>query len=90
MPAKLFVGVLCFLTFNLFAMLGSASAQVVQWPRKELLVWPVVLRIVFIPLFLLCAYMPKDTVRIMPIYIRNDWVYWAIAVANGFTSGYFR
>lgn len=85
-----YVSVLCFLTFNLCAMLGSAGASVVQWPRKERLVWPVVLRVLFVPLFLLCNYMPKDTVRHMPIYIDNDWAYWGLAVAMGLSSGYFR
>lgn len=84
----MYVKVLCFLTFNLCAMLGSAAASSVQWPRKERLVWPVVLRAAFVPLYLLCNYQVEG--RVMPIYITNDWAYWAIAIVMGFTSGYFR
>lgn len=86
----LYVNVLCFLTFNVFAMCGSATAAKVQWPRKEHLMWPVVARVAFIPLFMLCNYHPVDTVRIMPIYIWSDWTFWALGVAMSFTSGYFR
>lgn len=34
--------------------------------------------------------MPKDTVRVLPIYITNDWVYWTIGITMGYTSGYLR
>lgn len=108
---KLFVSVVCFLTFNVFAMLGSLTTSFVQFvslrdlnfkiefyfwillhlkPRKEYLVWPVVIRAVFLPLFLVCNYLPKDTVRIMPVYIDNDWVYWGLAVLMAYSSGYLR
>lgn len=87
---SMYVSVLCFLTFNVCAMLGSAGASSVSWPRKEHLVWPVVLRAAFIPLFVLCNYLPADTVRIMPIYILNDWAYWALAILMGLSSGYLR
>lgn len=87
-PTKLFAIVLCFLTFNLSALTGNYVAQLVQWPRKEHLIWPVVLRFAFIPLFLMCAYSPQGVTRVMPVYIANDWAYWAIAVAHGFSSGY--
>lgn len=108
-PNNLFVTVLCFLTFNLSAMLGSLLTSWIQWvrqidfifaiiplifftlliqPRKEFLVIPVVLRLVFIPLFLFCNYHPRGVTRIMPIYIDNDWVYWSIAILMGLSSGY--
>lgn len=84
----MYLSVLCFLTFNLCAMLGSATASSVQWPRKEHLVWPVLLRAAFVPLYLLCNYQVSG--RTMPVYITNDWAYWAIAILMGFSSGYFR
>lgn len=113
-PDKLYVNVLCFLTFNFFAMIGSLLTSWLQWvcllsesillvviksnffpflfvfkqPRKEFLVIPVVLRVVFIPLFLLCNYQPSGVIRTMPIYISNDWIYWAIAAVMGISSGY--
>lgn len=59
-------------------------------PKKEYLVWPVLLRVAFIPLFLLCNYHPLNIERIMPIYIQNDWIFWAIGISLGFSSGYLR
>lgn len=59
-------------------------------PKKEYLVWPVVLRVLFIPLFLVCNYHPLNIERVMPIYIKNDWIFWAIGIVMGFSSGYLR
>lgn len=118
---KLYVSILCFLTFNLCAMLGSLASSWVQWvsniffvlfgmmwevtvsqisflvfifdyvqPKRQYLVWPVLLRVAFVPIFLFCNYTPKNITRAWPIYIRNDWIYWASGIGMGFTSGYFR
>ncbi|XP_017860133.1 PREDICTED: equilibrative nucleoside transporter 1 [Drosophila arizonae] len=86
--SKYFTLVTCFLTFNVFAMLGSLTTSWVQWPKPKYLVVPVVLRVVFIPLLLFCNYVPKDIVRTLPVYITNEWVYWLIAIIMSYSSGY--
>ncbi|XP_054009165.1 equilibrative nucleoside transporter 1 isoform X1 [Hylaeus anthracinus] len=86
---KYYTTIMCFLTFNTTALIGSSIASLVQWPSKKYLVIPVVLRILYIPLFLLCNYQPSHTTRILPVYINNDWVYFVIAVTMGISSGYF-
>lgn len=83
-----FTLVTCFLTFNVFAMLGSLTTSWVQWPKPRFLVIPVMLRIVFIPFMLFCKYQPEKYVRTLPIYIENDWVYWGIAIVMSYSSGY--
>ncbi|XP_030383902.1 equilibrative nucleoside transporter 1 [Scaptodrosophila lebanonensis] len=83
-----FTLITCFLTFNLFAMLGSLTTSWVQWPKPKYLVVPVVLRIAFIPLFLFCNYLPKAVIRTLPVYITSDWIYWIIGISMSFTSGY--
>lgn len=45
-------------------------------------------RVVFIPLFLFCNYLPQDTLRILPVWITNDYIYWGIAIIMSFSSGY--
>ncbi|XP_057340932.1 equilibrative nucleoside transporter 1 isoform X1 [Microplitis mediator] len=86
---KIYVSVMCFMTFNITAMIGSSIASYVQWPKKEWLVIPVVMRALFIPLFLFCNYQPpNEFVRTLPVYINNDWVYFVIAVIMGLSSGY--
>ncbi|XP_013110541.1 equilibrative nucleoside transporter 1 [Stomoxys calcitrans] len=87
-PPELFASITCFLTFNLFAMLGSLTTSWIQWPKPRFLVVPVVLRVVFIPLFLLCNYLPKGIDRTLPVVITNEWVYWIIGIVMSYSSGY--
>ncbi|XP_029165286.1 equilibrative nucleoside transporter 1-like isoform X1 [Nylanderia fulva] len=87
-PPEYYSSVMCFLTFNITAMLGSSIASLVQWPSHKYLLIPVWLRFVYIPLFLFCNYRPALTERLLPVYIDNDWIFWAIAVTMGLSSGY--
>ncbi|XP_023311371.1 equilibrative nucleoside transporter 1 isoform X1 [Anoplophora glabripennis] len=79
----------CFMTFNIFAMLGSWLPSCVIWPGPKYLWIPVTLRALYIPFYLLCNYQVKGVERILPVVITNDWVYWIVAITMGFTSGYF-
>ncbi|CAG0918128.1 unnamed protein product [Notodromas monacha] len=88
-PEAYYTLVLCFLTFNLFATFGNLLPNLIVWPGPRWLWVPVVLRLAFIPAFLLCRYQPVDVERITPIYIENDWIYWAIGAGLGLTSGYY-
>ncbi|XP_068984794.1 NADPH-dependent diflavin oxidoreductase 1 isoform X4 [Bombus flavifrons] len=81
--------VMCFLTFNVTALIGSSIASLVQWPSKKYLIIPVLLRVFYIPLFLFCNYKPSGVSRVLPVYISNDWIYFLIAVTMGISSGYF-
>ncbi|XP_060666229.1 equilibrative nucleoside transporter 1 [Drosophila nasuta] len=85
---KYFTLVTCFLTFNVFAMLGSLVTSWIQWPKPKFLVVPVVLRVAFIPLMILCNYNPNGHKRTLPVLISNEWVYWIIAIIMSFSSGY--
>ncbi|XP_076643892.1 equilibrative nucleoside transporter 1 isoform X1 [Halictus rubicundus] len=84
-----YTSIMCFLTFNITALIGSCIASMAQWPSKKYLIIPVVLRVLFIPLFLMCNYRPKGLTRLLPVYINNDWVYFVIAVTMGVSSGYY-
>lgn len=72
-----------------FFSIPNQIASIFQ-PKKEYLFLPVILRILLIPLFLVCNYQPLNIERILPIYIKNDWIYWAIGTLLGFSSGYLR
>ncbi|XP_054738796.1 equilibrative nucleoside transporter 1-like [Anastrepha obliqua] len=85
----MFIQYTCFLTFNLFAMLGSLTSYWIQWPGPKYLIIAVSSRLVFLPLFLFCNYLPLNVERHLPVLIGNDWVYWIIAVIMSYTSGYF-
>lgn len=86
---KYFQAVTCFLTFNVFAMLGNMLPGLVTWPGPRFLCVPVLLRIFFIPAFVLCHFYPVKVERIMPVLIDSDWAFWGLAVALGITSGYY-
>ncbi|CAH2245709.1 jg4859 [Pararge aegeria aegeria] len=83
-----FVRLTCFLTFNLTAMIGNITASFWQFPTQKWLFIFTTLRIVFIPLFLLCNYHPLNVTRTMPILVNNDWTYWVLAVIMGWSSGH--
>ncbi|XP_011313495.1 equilibrative nucleoside transporter 2 [Fopius arisanus] len=80
------------------AELGKMLKTLERWadrnnmePSKRFLIIPVVLRALFIPLFLLCNYHVGDdlSVRALPVLIDNDWIYLAIGIIMGLSSGYF-
>ncbi|EDV59094.1 equilibrative nucleoside transporter 1 [Drosophila erecta] len=83
-----FTLVTCFATFNVFAMLGSLTTSWVKWPGPRFLWVPVVLRLAFIPLFVMCNYVPPDSKRTLTVFIDNDWVFWGIGIVMAYSSGY--
>jgi solute carrier family 29 (equilibrative nucleoside transporter), member 1/2/3 len=52
------------------------------------LVVPVVLRVFFIPFFIICNYQPIGG-REFPVLIHSDWAYWIAAMLLGLTGGHF-
>ncbi|GJQ78063.1 hypothetical protein Trydic_g2406 [Trypoxylus dichotomus] len=78
-----------YLTFNFFAMIGSLVALFFRWPSPKYLIVPVVMRFLYIPFFLACNYQLQDVRRVVPVYIKWNWLYWLVAVTMAFTSGYF-
>lgn len=88
---KYYQSIMCFMTFNVTAMIGSFIASLVQWPSKKYVIIPILLRGLFIPLFLVCNYVPKsmESVGRTHVYITDDWIYFGLAVLMGLSSGYF-
>lgn len=79
---------LIYLLYNSICLLINFYLLILFQPSKKYLVIPVILRVVYIPLFLICNYQPMGTERILPVLIKNDWVFWVIAITMGLTSGY--
>lgn len=86
---RIYVSVLCFITFNVCAMIGSCLTTWIRWPGPRLLSAAVWLRFLFIPLFVFCNYVPQGQERIFPVIIKSDWVYWLLGILMGLTSGHF-
>lgn len=84
-----FAPITTFLTFNLTALLGNliASRYPNIVPAKYLFI-PVTARLLFIPLFLECNFVP-ETGRSWHVAFNSDWVFWIFGILMGLTSGYF-
>uniref|UniRef100_A0A0K8SUD5 Equilibrative nucleoside transporter 1 n=1 Tax=Lygus hesperus TaxID=30085 RepID=A0A0K8SUD5_LYGHE len=87
--SKYYVDVMCFLTFNVATMIGSSLPALGSWPGPRWLWIPVVLRVIFIPLFLFCNYQPAGVKRVLQVLIPYDWAYFSIGALMGLSSGYY-
>lgn len=83
-----YVDVMCFMTFNVFAMIGSLLPSYFIWPGPQYLWIPIAARYIFVPLFLFCNYQVDGVTRVFPILITNDYVYFIIAAIMALSSGY--
>ncbi|CAG2107518.1 unnamed protein product [Medioppia subpectinata] len=83
---KYFSPIFCFLLFPVFNTIGNYLAEVSAKPSETLLTVLSLLRLSFIPFFLLCNYYPYD--RHMSVLVANDWVYITGAISMAVTSGY--
>ncbi|KAK1792852.1 hypothetical protein P4O66_012762 [Electrophorus voltai] len=83
-----FTPVCCFLLFNLMDWFGRTVTTLLQWPRKESCWFPVlvVLRVVFIPLLMLCNVQER---HFLPVIFNHDAIFIFIMVLFSASSGYF-
>ncbi|XP_050532320.1 equilibrative nucleoside transporter 1 isoform X2 [Daktulosphaira vitifoliae] len=86
---KYYVSIMCFLTFNVTALVGSYLSTLFSWPKPKWLYVPIFLRALLIPLFLVCNYHPREIIRVTPVIINNEYVFWALGGILGLSSGYF-
>ncbi|XP_008317987.1 equilibrative nucleoside transporter 2-like [Cynoglossus semilaevis] len=85
---RYFLSVCCFLTFNINDWLGRTITTFLRWPRKESLLFPILVisRVVFIPLLMLCNVQVRSY---MPVYFPHDAAFTAIMTFFSVSSGYF-
>lgn len=84
---KYFIPVSCFLLFNLFDWAGRSLTSLVMWPGKDSNLLPLLVgvRLVFLPLFMLCNVMPRSY---LPVYLAHDAWYICIMVLFALSNGY--
>ncbi|CAL1577836.1 unnamed protein product [Knipowitschia caucasica] len=82
-----FLPVSCFLLFNLMDWAGRSLTAVCMWPGKDSKLLPifVILRIVFIPLFILCNVKPRHH---FPVLFLHDAWYITFMIFFAFSNGY--
>uniref|UniRef100_A0A8D3D2H3 Equilibrative nucleoside transporter 1-like n=1 Tax=Scophthalmus maximus TaxID=52904 RepID=A0A8D3D2H3_SCOMX len=82
-----FIPVSCFLLFNLMDWAGRSLTAVCMWPGKDSNWLPVLvaLRVVFIPLFMLCNVQPR---YYLPVLFSHDAWYIIFMIFFSFSNGY--
>ncbi|XP_070788565.1 equilibrative nucleoside transporter 1 [Pituophis catenifer annectens] len=82
-----FSPVACFLMFNIFDWAGRSLTAVCVWPGKEsrLLPFLVIIRLIFIPLFMLCNVQPR---RNLPVIFAHDAWYLTFMLLFSISNGY--
>lgn len=86
----LWVAIFCFLSFNLFAVIGNLTSEFIRWPGPKHVWIPILLRgLVLIPVYILCNYQPLGAQRRFPVLIESDVVFIIAGIVMAFTSGYY-
>ncbi|XP_041803930.1 equilibrative nucleoside transporter 1-like [Chelmon rostratus] len=82
-----FIPVSCFLLFNMMDWAGRSLTAFCMWPNKDSMWLPalVVLRIIFIPLFMLCNVQPR---HYLPVLFSHDAWYIIFMIVFSFSNGY--
>uniref|UniRef100_A0A3Q1EH14 Solute carrier family 29 member 1a n=1 Tax=Acanthochromis polyacanthus TaxID=80966 RepID=A0A3Q1EH14_9TELE len=82
-----FIPVSCFLLFNLMDWAGRSLTALCMWPGKDSIWLPVLvgLRVVFIPLFMLCNVQPR---HLLPVWFHHDAWYIIFMIFFSFSNGY--
>ncbi|TDH01461.1 hypothetical protein EPR50_G00180360 [Perca flavescens] len=82
-----FIPVSCFLLFNLMDWAGRSLTAVCMWPGKDSMLLPVLvgLRVVFVPLFMLCNVQPR---HYLPVPFGHDAWYILFMIFFSFSNGY--
>lgn len=87
LAGKYFTVVWCFLSFNLFAMMGNIAVDFFPHLIREQYLWMwVVGRSLFIPYFVFCNV--KADTRTAPVFFYNDTFYIMGVIVFALTSGY--
>lgn len=82
-----FIPVSCFLLFNVMDWVGRSLTAVCMWPGKDSILLPVfcALRVIFIPLFMLCNVQPREH---LPVLFFHDAWYIIFMIFFSFSNGY--
>ncbi|CAL8298917.1 unnamed protein product [Merluccius merluccius] len=82
-----FIPVSCFLLFNVMDWAGRSLTAFCMWPGKDSRWLPVLvaMRLVFVPLFMLCNVQPRSY---LPVWFNHDVWYIVFMIVFSFSNGY--
>lgn len=83
--------IITFLTFNILVTIGNLVPKLFRRPGPKWLPVPVIARAILVFIFFsLCNFQPEKRANsIIPILIKNDYVYWAGCFISPLFFGYF-
>lgn len=84
---KFWAPIFCFLSFNVFAVLGNLTSEFIRLPGHKWVWIPVAIRGLLIPFFLFCNFKPDE--RTFDVLIENDYIFIVGGILVGYTSGYY-
>ncbi|KAK3533731.1 hypothetical protein QTP70_024312 [Hemibagrus guttatus] len=81
-----FIPAWCFLSFNMFDLVGRSLTYGCKWPWKDskLLLLLVLVRLIFVPLFMLCNVQPRSSF----VVFSSDIWFIVFIILFAFSSGY--
>ncbi|XP_064408062.1 equilibrative nucleoside transporter 2 [Latimeria chalumnae] len=84
---KYFTSVSCFLAFNIMDWIGRSATSFITWPDKNSKLLPVLVgvRVVFIPLFMLCNVQNRSH---LPVFFLNDAWFLVFMLPFSLSNGY--
>lgn len=89
-PTYWFQDVVTFLTFNVLVTIGNLIPKLIRRPGPKWIPVFVFARAAIVLLFFLFSnYQPDEGTRTLPVYITNDYVYWAGCALSPLIFGYF-
>jgi len=75
---------------NLSGILTHVCLLMASFQPGPRWVWiPIFLRLLFIPFFIFCNFIPNSGIRGIPVLIPSNWIYSIGSIVMAFTSGYF-
>ncbi|KAB5548788.1 hypothetical protein PHYPO_G00059620 [Pangasianodon hypophthalmus] len=86
--ADIFTPLCCFMVFNVMDWIGRSVTSIVQWPRKDSCLFPILVaaRMIFIPALMLCN-IPSRTY--LSSHFKHEFAYIVIMSLFAMTNGYF-
>ncbi|XP_074641607.1 equilibrative nucleoside transporter 2-like [Tubulanus polymorphus] len=88
-PEYHYTDIMCYLFTNFCICFGNLFVFFVHKPRSEYVVYFQMVRMLFVPFFVLCNYRPETRSKNLPVLLKSDWAFLAGVIVFATTNGHF-
>ncbi|XP_074641609.1 equilibrative nucleoside transporter 2-like [Tubulanus polymorphus] len=88
-PDYYYTDIMCYLFVNFCICFGNFFVFFIHKPKSLYVIYFQMVRILFIPYFMLCNYRPETRSSNLPVLLKNDWAFLAGVIVFGTTNGHF-